>query len=239
MTSVSLMQSKTSTPTSALTIQALQHDPDTFKPIPSKPSGDICWQLPEWQRGTGCLERGDTRQLTQALGEHDRIKERIFSHQEQNSPRGVTHSPASVPSQSCGLHFCVLSGQGSWSQRLLSSSTCPVCVLMHFTWRRWMPPPQGAEHCGSRQSCQLGRQHQALGSFYAFIAPLPALVWKAVLFFYPCSLPLCKSCSHSATCCRRGCPANLGVGQMALTKLINFSSHGSDSTRNIFIYYFL
>lgn len=47
-----------------------------------------------------------------------------------------------------------------------------------------MPPPQGAEHCGSRQSCQLGRQHQALGSFYAFIAPLPGLVWKAGFFFF-------------------------------------------------------
>lgn len=67
-------------------------------------------------------------------------------------------------------------------------------------------------------------------------------VWfgRLFCFFSPLLLAFVQeSCSHSATCCRRGCPANLGVGQMALTKLINFSSHGSDSTRNIFIYYFL
>lgn len=85
------------------------------------------------------------KHCTQALGEHNHTKEKTFSFQDGQDGR----LPGSELSQSCGLHFWVLSGQGSWSQRLLSSSASPVLVLMHLTWRRWMPPPQGAVHWGS------------------------------------------------------------------------------------------
>lgn len=83
---------------------------------------------------------------TQAMGKRNHMEQKTFSFQDGQDG----HLPASELSQSWGLHFCVLSGQGSWSQRLLSSSASPVLVLMHLTWRRWMPPPQGAVHCGSR-----------------------------------------------------------------------------------------
>lgn len=84
---------------------------------------------------------------TQAMGKRNHMEQKTFSFQDGQDG----HLPASELSQSWGLHFCVLSGQGSWSQRLLSSSASPVLVLMHLTWRRWMPPPQGAVHCGSRK----------------------------------------------------------------------------------------
>lgn len=88
------------------------------------------------------------QQRTQALGEHNHTEEKTFSFPGGRDGR----LPDSELSQSCGLHFWVLSGQGSWSQRLLSSSASPVLVLMHLTWRRWMPPPQGAVHCGSGEA---------------------------------------------------------------------------------------
>lgn len=139
---------------------------------------------------------------TQALGEHHHTEERTFSFLDEQDSR----LPALALSQSWGLHFWVLSGQSSWSQRLLSSSASPVLVLMHLTWRRWMPPPQGAVHCRSRtalsapqgtQTCPHAPQsHPTTSSSRpqeGFFPVAPSLVLRVGFPSSPCISPVERS----------------------------------------------